>query len=92
MEDQQALLREAWTGGHKGCMSALAEARAWALREVWRKEKKSEYGMLAFIAQRVKKVGGGSPSRSALFQFFERIASGLVGCTRAGGWLLHGQD
>ena len=35
--DTQQLLQEAWLGGTEGNMSALSQARAWALREVWRK-------------------------------------------------------
>ena len=31
---QQDVLREAWLGGRDGNLSALSEARAWALREV----------------------------------------------------------
>ena len=39
----QTLLEEAWTGGWKGRMSALSEAKAWALREAWREHNESEY-------------------------------------------------
>ena len=35
-ESLQDLLKKAWLGGRKGHMSALSEARAWALREMWR--------------------------------------------------------
>ena len=58
----QTLLEEAWTGGWKGRMSALSEARAWALREAWREHNESEYGLLKFVADRVEKVGGGHPT------------------------------
>jgi hypothetical protein len=72
-EERQTLLREAWAGGKKGSLSALAEAKAWALREVWRQDRKTEYGMLEFIRLRVRKVKGGNPSAPALYQFFERV-------------------
>jgi hypothetical protein len=62
----QELLKKTWTEGKKGSLSALAQAKAWALREVWRGEDKPEFGMLAFIQSRVDKIGGGSPSPSAL--------------------------
>ena len=39
----QTLLEEAWTGGWKGRMSALSEAKAWALREAWREHNEPEY-------------------------------------------------
>ena len=42
----QTLLEEAWTGGWKGRMSALSEAKAWALREAWREHNESEYGLV----------------------------------------------
>ena len=69
------MLEEAWTGGSRGHMSAVAEARAWALREVWREQHqgKGDYGLLSFVAARVKKVGGGNPSPSAVSQFFEKV-------------------
>ena len=78
MTSQQELLREAWLGGRVGSLSALSEARAWALREVWRESGKSDHGMLPFIACKVKKVGvggrvGGCPSPSAISQLFEKI-------------------
>lgn len=72
-ESSQSLLKEAWQGGRHGKMNAIAEARAWALREVWREQHKTEYGLLCFVATRVEKVGGGSPTPSAVAQFFERI-------------------
>ena len=72
-KERQELLMEAWTGGKKGCLSALSEAKAWALREVWRGEGKGDYGMLEFVAARVQKVKGGKPSGSAISQFFDRV-------------------
>ena len=50
--DKQELLRDAWLGGCKGHLSALSEARAWALREVWNEAGKPDYGMCTFIAGR----------------------------------------
>ena len=52
-QSKQELLREAWLEERKGNMSAQQEARAWALREAWRDECKSSYGMLTHIASKV---------------------------------------
>ena len=37
-KSRQELLRAAWLEGSNGNMSALTEARAWALREAWKDE------------------------------------------------------
>ena len=68
----QAALRAAWLDAPCGCLSAWSQARAWALRKCWREEKDSEYGMLAFIAGKITKSGGGHPSPQALGQFFAK--------------------
>ena len=59
-------------------MSALNQARAIALRQAWRDLKDSEYGMLAYIRQKVEKIGEGRPSDrrptdGALVKFFKRV-------------------
>ena len=72
-ESQQELLREAWLGGRSGTLSALSEAKAWALREIWYAEEKPDYGLATIVAQRVEKVGGGHPGDSAIVKFFKRI-------------------
>ena len=55
---QQELLQEAWLGGRDGNLSALSQAKAWSLREVWNAEGKGKYGMFKFISERVTKIGG----------------------------------
>ena len=35
-KEAQALLQQAWTEGRQDCLSAWSQAKAWALREVWR--------------------------------------------------------
>ena len=62
-------------GGPAGHLCALEQAKAWALREVWAEEGKSNYGMLAFVAKRVVKNDGSRPTTQALAQLFERIDS-----------------
>ena len=52
-DSQQDLLRKAWTEGRTGTLSALSEAKAWALREVWRSEGNGEWGLMKFVAERV---------------------------------------
>ena len=54
----------------------MEEAKAWALREAWRDEEESSYGMLVHIAGKVYKSGPGKkkhPSTSALSQLFCRM-------------------
>ena len=70
---QQELLKSAWLGGRTGNLSALTQAKVWALREVWRESGKSEYGMHMFISKRVKKIGGGCPTRPAISQLLDKI-------------------
>ena len=65
----QELLQKAWLSGRTGSMCALQQARAWALREVWRDDDKSEYGMYEYIAGKVEKVGGGHPGGDAIMKF-----------------------
>ena len=45
----------------------------YALREVWPAEHSSSHGMLAFIAARVQKVGGGNPSGEAIGLLLARM-------------------
>ena len=70
---RQDLLRQAWLEGRDGNLSALSEARAWALRQVWRDEKKSDHGMLTYVASKVVKIGGGSPTHTAISKLFDKI-------------------
>ena len=72
-ESLQDLLRKAWRGGREGNLSALEEARAWALREVWQDDDKPDYGMHTYIAGKIVKIGGGHPGRAAVRQFFARV-------------------
>ena len=69
----QDTLKNAWTGGRHGNMSALNQAKAWALREAWRDLKGSDWGVQTYVRKKVVKIGGGPPSESALNQFFAKI-------------------
>ena len=74
----QSLLEKAWTEAPEGRLPAWEQAKAWALREVWRQEKESEYGMLPYICSKVKKsvTDGASlaqPSPGSMCEFFTKV-------------------
>ena len=71
-------MKELWLGGPDDRLRAREQAKAWALREVWKKTMKTDYGMNEFVASRVTKnkngvPGGPRPSRAAMKEFFEKI-------------------
>ena len=72
-EERQEALRAAWLGGAHGHLSAMSEARAWALREVYLEMGKPKWGLNTFVASRITKVGGGAPGVSAVVKFFARV-------------------
>ncbi len=61
----QALLRRAWTEAREGNLSAVSQAKAWALREVWRDAGKGEHGLKTYVAGKLQKAGGTDPPTSA---------------------------
>ena len=70
---KQDLLRSAWFEAKHGSLSGREQAKAWALREIWKDDGKADHGMKVYIAEKLKKSGGGSPSATAVRQFFENI-------------------
>ena len=72
-DSQQDLLREAWLDAKDGGLPGREQAKAWALREVWKHSGKGDYGMKTFICSKLKKKGGGSPTVAALCQFFDKV-------------------
>jgi len=56
-----ATLQEAWLGAPDGRLCPREQARAWALREVWQEEGKGSYGLLPFVASKVKTNKDGKP-------------------------------
>ena len=52
----QDALHESWVGGIEDRLCGREQAKAWALREVWREEGKSSHGLLTFVASRVRKT------------------------------------
>ena len=74
----QEELRIVWLQSPEGKLCGREQAKAWALREVWRAEGKGDWGMHTFIAGKVKKTcqgqpNGGSPAVSSIKEFFEKI-------------------
>ena len=61
-ESKQDMLRSAWLDAEEGYLSGREQAKAWALREIWSKDGKGEYGMYSFIASKVKKTRNGKPN------------------------------
>ena len=43
------------------------------MREVWRSEYGSDWGLKNFVAQRVEKIGGGNPGQPAITKFFSKV-------------------
>ena len=77
MSAQESLCK-LWLGGPDDRLCGREQAKAWALREVWRSEGKNTYGMLQFVASRLKKNKNGTPTgeppqRSSLQEFFEKV-------------------
>ena len=70
---KQDLLRSAWLDAKDGSLSGREQAKAWALREIWRDAGKADHGMKTYIAGKLKKKGGGAPSSEAVRQFFEKV-------------------
>ena len=77
MASQEAL-RSLWLEGKGGGLCGREQAKAWALREVWRSEEKGKHGMITFVASRLVKMKdgaprGGAPTVNAVKEFFEKI-------------------
>jgi hypothetical protein len=77
-EDVQSMLKDMWLGGKEGALCGREQSRAWALRDVWKSESKSEYGMFQHIASKLRKnkrgkPNGPRPTGNAVKQLFEKI-------------------
>ena len=72
-DTSQELLQRAWTQGRTGYLAAWSEAKAWALREVWRETHNSDHGLGTHVAGKLRKVGGGAPSGEAVMKLFRKI-------------------
>ena len=74
----QDTLKELWLAAPEGRLCAREQAKAWALREVWRQEGKADHGLCTWVASKVKKSKNGKPagphpSSSAIEQFFAKV-------------------
>ena len=74
----QDALRDLWLGGPDERLCAREQAKAWALREMWRAEEKSTYGLYSFIASKVRKTRNGKPTgdhptSNAMKEFFGKL-------------------
>ena len=72
-DSRQELLRSAWLDAKDGSLSGREQAKAWAWREIWKDGGKADHGMKVYIAGKLKKKGGGSPSKEAVRKFFEKV-------------------
>ena len=72
-DSKQALLRSTWLDAKDGSLSGREQAKAWALREVWKDDDKADHGMLTYIAGKLKKKDGGSPCSNAVKQLFVKV-------------------
>ena len=71
---QQDTLKKAWLDGRHGYLSALSEAKLWAIREVWRAEKRSLHGLQTFAAGLVTKIRHGEhPTQRAVGLFYAKV-------------------
>ena len=88
---QQEMLRKAWLEGRHGNLSALSEAMLWAVREVWRAEKRSLHGLQTFAAGLVTKVGTGEhPTQRVVGLFYARVDADPEWHPGKSGQVIHG--
>ena len=88
---QQEMLRKAWLEGRHGNLCALSEAMLWAVREVWRAEKRSLHGLQTFAAGLVTKVGTGEhPTHRAVGLFYARVDADPEWYPGKSGQVIHG--
>ena len=52
----QESLRSSWLDGVEGRLCGREQAKAWALREIWRSEGNGAYGELTFVSERVRQL------------------------------------
>jgi hypothetical protein len=74
----QDTLRKLWLQAPEGKLCGREQAKAWALREMWKAEGKGNYGMFALVASKVRKNKDGKPqgdppSSESMQEFFAKI-------------------
>jgi len=70
-------LEKLWLGGREGNLAAWSEAKAWALREVWKEtHKDSTHGLNTYVAGKLYKIGSREhPSSQAVGKLFAKMDS-----------------
>ena len=79
----QSLLQQAWAEAPEGRLPAWEQAKAWALREMWRKEQESEWGMLSYICSKVKKAVAETVPKRPWLETHEQYGQRLKACCKA---------
>jgi len=79
-ESTQDALRLSWVGGVEDRLCAREQAKAWALREVWKDDEKSLWGLNEYVASKLRKTKKGQPkgehpSAACIGQLFEKMDS-----------------
>ena len=72
-ESKQDMLRSAWLDATDNSFSGKEQAKARALREIWRDAGKADHGLKYYIAGKLKKQGGGAPTSEAVRKFSEKV-------------------
>ena len=74
----QEALKNFWLQAPEDRLCAREQAKAWALRELWREEGKGDYGLYSWVAGKVKKTkngkpNGDNPTNTSMKEFFDKI-------------------
>ena len=72
-DSKQDLLRSAWLDAKAGALSGREQAKAWALREIWKDDGKADFGMQTYIAGKLKKKDGRAPTSAAVRQLLIKM-------------------
>ena len=72
-------LESLWLSGREGRLSPFAQLKAVAYRDVMRELGVPEFGMLAKIATKLEKRGGGAPTSEALAESFSDMSRFVSG-------------
>jgi hypothetical protein len=65
-------LETLWRDGRDGYLSPLEQVKAIVYRDVYLEQGEDLFGMMVKIAEKLTKIGGGSPSREAVRALLER--------------------
>ena len=72
--DDDPTLEKLWLGGRTGTLAPWSEAKAWAMRVVWKDAHKgSTHGLNTYVAGKLRKIGGGKPTPQALGRLYEKM-------------------